>query len=47
MMDFFNGQERTVTNLRDLLKQAGWTLTAVHQDAPSVFRTHKVIAVPD
>jgi len=46
-MGFFNGQERTVTYFRDLLKLAGWTLTAVCQDAPSVLRTHKVIAVPD
>ena len=41
-----NGQERTVTNLRDLLNQAGWKLTAVHHDAPSVIRFQKAIAVP-
>ncbi|KAF8467041.1 S-adenosyl-L-methionine-dependent methyltransferase [Russula ochroleuca] len=38
MMGFFNGQERTITYLRDLLDQAGWKLTAVHYDEPSVRR---------
>ena len=46
MMGFFNGQERTITYLRGLLDQAGWKLTAVHYDAPSVRRFQKVIAVP-
>jgi hypothetical protein len=34
-MEFFNGQERTITYLRDLLDQAGWRLIAVHYDEPS------------
>ena len=46
MMGILNGQERTITYLRDLLNQAGWKLTAVHYDAPSVLRFQKVIAVP-
>ncbi|KAH9994290.1 S-adenosyl-L-methionine-dependent methyltransferase [Russula vinacea] len=46
MMGLVNGQERTITYLRDLLNQAGWKLTAVHYDAPSVLRFQKVIAVP-
>ena len=46
MMGFFNGQERTITYFRDLLKQAGWKLSSVHYDAPSVFRVQKVVAVP-
>lgn len=46
MMSFFNGKERTVTYLRDLLKQADWKLIAVHHDKPSVIRFQKVIAVP-
>lgn len=46
MMGFFNGQERTITYFRDLLKQAGWELSFVHYDAPSVFRVQKVVAVP-
>jgi hypothetical protein len=41
-----NGQERTITNLRDLLDQSGWKLIAVHHDAPSVIRFQKSIAVP-
>ena len=41
-----NGQERTITYLRDLLDQAGWKLTAVHYDEPSVRRYQKAIAVP-
>jgi hypothetical protein len=36
MMGLFNGQERTITHLRDLLNQAGWKLTAVRYDKPSV-----------
>jgi hypothetical protein len=46
MMGFFNGQERTITYLRDLLDQAGWKLTAVHFDEWSVRRYQKVVAVP-
>jgi len=46
MMVFFNGLERTITHYRDLLKQAGWKLEAVHYDAPSVIRFQKVVAVP-
>jgi hypothetical protein len=46
MMSFYNGKERTITYLRDLLNQAGWKLIAVHHDPPSVVRFQKVIAVP-
>jgi hypothetical protein len=45
-MGFFNGKERTITYLRDLLNQAGWKLIAVHYDPPSVRRYQKVIADP-
>ncbi|KAH9024028.1 S-adenosyl-L-methionine-dependent methyltransferase [Lactarius deliciosus] len=47
MLGFFNGQERTITALRNLLHQAGWKLIAVHHDAPSVARFQKSIAVPN
>jgi len=47
MMTLHNGQERSVTYLRGLLSQAGWKLVAVHHDAPSVVRLHKVAAVPN
>jgi hypothetical protein len=46
MMEFFNGQERTITYLRDLLDQAGWKLAAVHYEGPSVRRYKKAIALP-
>jgi hypothetical protein len=46
MLGLFNGQERTITALRNLLGQAGWNLVAVHHDTPSVARFQKVIAVP-
>ncbi|KAH9993419.1 hypothetical protein BJV77DRAFT_998713 [Russula vinacea] len=46
MMGLVNGQERTITYLRDLLDQAGWKLTAVHNDEPSARRYQKAIAVP-
>jgi hypothetical protein len=47
MMSFFNGQERTITDLfLQLLRQGGWKLTAVHIDAPSAIRFQKVVAVP-
>ena len=45
-MSFFNGQERTITNLCNLLQQAGWKLTTVHVDSPSAIRFQKVVAVP-
>jgi hypothetical protein len=46
MMGYFNGQERTITSFRDLLKQAGWKLSAVHSDAAAVIKFQKLIAVP-
>lgn len=46
MMGILNGKERTVTYFRDLLNQTGWKLAAIHHDAPSVFRLHKIVAVP-
>ena len=46
MMCHFNGQERTITCLRDLLNQAGWEPIAVHYDKPSLLSFQKVIAVP-
>ncbi|KAF8498128.1 O-methyltransferase, partial [Russula emetica] len=41
-----DGQERTITHLRDLLNRAGWKLTAVHYDLLSVRRCQKVVAIP-
>ncbi|KAI0260059.1 S-adenosyl-L-methionine-dependent methyltransferase [Gloeopeniophorella convolvens] len=46
MMGYYNGQERTVTYLRDLLEKAGWDLISVQHDAPTQIRHTKVIAVP-
>jgi len=46
MMGLFNGQERTITYLRDLLNQAGWKLIAVHYDKPSARRYQKLVSVP-
>jgi hypothetical protein len=46
MMGFYNGQERTVTYLRNLLDKAGWKLVAVHHDTPTVIRYQKAVAVP-
>jgi hypothetical protein len=46
MMGFYNGQERTITYFRDLLKQAGWKLSSIHYDTASVVRYQKVVAVP-
>ena len=45
-MSLFNGQERTVTYLRDLLSKAGWKLVAVHYDKQSIRRYKKAISVP-
>jgi hypothetical protein len=47
MMTYFNGKERTVTNFRDLLSQAGWNLVDVSRDTSSAIRFGKVIAVPN
>ena len=47
MMSIFNGQERTITHFRDLLRRAGWKLSAVHYDSLSVSRYQKVVAVPN
>ena len=45
MLGLFNGQERTITVLRNLLDQTGWKLIAVHHDAPSVARYQKAVAI--
>jgi len=42
----FNGQERTITALRDLLDQTGWKLIAVYHDALSE-KFQRAIAVPN
>jgi hypothetical protein len=47
MMGFYNGKERTITYLRDLLNQAGWRLIAVYHDTPTAIRYQKAIAVPN
>jgi len=47
MMAYFNGTERTFTQLRDLLKEAGWKLTNTHYDSPAAaIRYRKAVAVP-
>jgi hypothetical protein len=46
MMCFFNGQERSVTYLRDLFAQSGWKLVAVHYDTPTAIWYQKAVAVP-
>jgi hypothetical protein len=48
MLALANGRERTITDLRDLLNQAGWKLTAIHRDTPeSAAMFGKAIAVPN
>ena len=46
-MGYFNGKERTATQLRDLLKQAGWDLIAIHHDALSAVGLQTVVAAPN
>jgi hypothetical protein len=46
MMGFVNGQERTITYLRDLFKQGGWKLSFVHYNSPAAIRFQNVVAVP-
>ncbi|KAI0059947.1 S-adenosyl-L-methionine-dependent methyltransferase [Artomyces pyxidatus] len=46
MMGFFNAQERTVTQFKELLEQGGWKLLAVHHGAPFAISSQKVIAAP-
>ena len=46
MMAFFNGKERTITEFRDLLNQAGWKLADVSRDTLAI-RFGKVVAVPN
>lgn len=46
-MVFFNGKERTLTDVRELLGEAGWKLTDVYRDTSLVNMSGKVIAVPN
>jgi hypothetical protein len=47
MMSYLNGQERSVTYLRDLFTQSGWRLIAVHYDTPMAIWYQKAVAVPN
>jgi hypothetical protein len=47
MMVFFNGKERTVTDVCELLGEAGWKLTEVYRDGSLANMFGKVIAVPN
>ena len=47
MMVLHNGNERTITQLRDLLDQTGWKLIAAHHDTSSAIKFGKVIAIPN
>ncbi|VDB95385.1 unnamed protein product [Peniophora sp. CBMAI 1063] len=46
MMALTGGTERTLTQVRTLLAEAGWKVTRVHHGAPFVLSHQKVIAVP-
>ncbi|KAJ7183858.1 S-adenosyl-L-methionine-dependent methyltransferase [Mycena filopes] len=46
MMSLFNGQERTVLQLRELLKESGWKLVEVYYGDPFSVGQSKAIAVP-
>ncbi|KAI0049517.1 S-adenosyl-L-methionine-dependent methyltransferase, partial [Auriscalpium vulgare] len=46
MLGLFNAQERTVTQIRELLERGGWKLIAVHHGAPFAVSSQKAIAVP-
>jgi hypothetical protein len=47
MMAFFNGKERTITDVRELLGEAGWKLTDVYRDTSLENMFGKVVAVPN
>jgi hypothetical protein len=46
MMTLFNGQERTVLQLRELLAEGGWKLVEVYYGNPFSMGQSKAIAVP-
>ncbi|KAI0318073.1 S-adenosyl-L-methionine-dependent methyltransferase [Amylostereum chailletii] len=46
MMELLNGKERTITQVRELMKEAGWKLVQVHHGVPFAFSIQKAIAVP-
>lgn len=45
-MELVNGKERTVKEVQDLMKQAGWQLAQVHQSPVGTFSTQKAVGVP-
>ncbi|VDB92395.1 unnamed protein product [Peniophora sp. CBMAI 1063] len=46
MMGLTGGVERTLTQVRDLLAEAGWKVSRVHHGAPFVLSHQKILAVP-
>ncbi|KAJ7511474.1 S-adenosyl-L-methionine-dependent methyltransferase [Mycena galericulata] len=46
MLSLFNSQERTVLQLRELLKECGWNLVEVYYGDPFAVGQSKAIAVP-
>ncbi|KZV60684.1 S-adenosyl-L-methionine-dependent methyltransferase [Peniophora sp. CONT] len=46
MMGLTGGVERTLTQVRDLLAEAGWKVTRVHHGSPFVLSHQKIFAVP-
>ncbi|TFY78717.1 hypothetical protein EWM64_g5297 [Hericium alpestre] len=46
MMALLNGQERTITHVRNLLEQTGWKLVQVYHGSPFAMTNQKAIAVP-
>ncbi|KAI0060099.1 S-adenosyl-L-methionine-dependent methyltransferase [Artomyces pyxidatus] len=46
MMGFFNGMERTFTQVKELMAQAGWRVAEVHHGEPFQLSQQKVVGVP-
>ncbi|KZV76728.1 S-adenosyl-L-methionine-dependent methyltransferase [Peniophora sp. CONT] len=46
MMALNGGVERTLTQFRDILAQAGWKISRVHHGAPFALSHQKIIALP-
>jgi hypothetical protein len=46
MMSLLNGQERTVLQLKALMKQGGWNLVEVYHSNPFAVGQSKAIGIP-
>ena len=45
-MVLVNGKERTILEMQDVMKRAGWQMDQVHHSGAGTISTQKVVGIP-